>query len=403
MPGIKELKTRIKSIGGTRKVTRAMQMVSAAKMRKSQEATLRSRSYASLAWELITNLTGNELLPASSLEKEEEAAVNPLFFKEGAGGVKSLLQTHPKAFKIAVLILTTNRGMVGSLNTNLLNLVQKTIGEFIGQTPTTPSANAATPPQRGGEAPRLSSDTPRSSPPDKGEYPAKRGEGVGADIITYGRKGRDVMVRATHAPVADSGAGRSKEVLADFEKFDRTISTEDIFPISKLITELYSSGKYQKVLIFYNHFVSTLVQKPTVKQLLPFSPTTPSAFGGHPSLAGGEAPRLSSDRGGASPPAKGEYHPKGGEGVGESADYLFEPDPAEVLNHLLPRIIESQIYQTILESEASEQSARMVMMKNATEAAGDLISDLTLTYNKLRQNKITTELAEITAGKIALE
>jgi F-type H+-transporting ATPase subunit gamma len=89
--------------------------------------------------------------------------------------------------------------------------------------------------------------------------------------------------------------------------------------------------------------------------------------------------------------------------VGETAEYLFEPNPAEVLKHLLPRIIESQIYQTILESEASEQSARMVMMKNATEAAGDLISDLTLTYNKLRQNKITTELAEITAGKIALE
>ena len=85
------------------------------------------------------------------------------------------------------------------------------------------------------------------------------------------------------------------------------------------------------------------------------------------------------------------------------ADYLFEPSPELVLNHLLPRIIESQIYQAVLESDAGEHSARMVTMKNATEAAGDLISDLTLTYNQLRQNKITTELAEITAGKIALE
>jgi F-type H+-transporting ATPase subunit gamma len=83
--------------------------------------------------------------------------------------------------------------------------------------------------------------------------------------------------------------------------------------------------------------------------------------------------------------------------------YLFEPTPQAVLDHLLPRIIESQIYQAILEADASEHSARMVMMKNATEAAGDLIADLTLTYNQLRQNKITTELAEITAGKIALE
>jgi F-type H+-transporting ATPase subunit gamma len=368
MPGIKELKTRIKSISGTRKVTRAMQMVSAAKMRKSQDATLRSRSYASLAWELITNLTGNKLLPASSLEKEEEAAVDPLFFKEGVGGVKSLLQTFPKASKIAVLILSTNRGMVGSLNTNLLNLVSSVIA-------------------------RSAADEAILSPDKKiaSDALAMTGKVTTTDFITYGRKGRDVMVRS------------HKEVLADFEKFDRTISTEDIFPISELITKLYSSGKYQKVLIFYNHFVSTLIQKPTVKQLLPFGSTTPSAFGGHPSLAGGEAPQLSSGGRGASPPAKGEYHPKGGEGVGEAPDYLFEPNPKEVLEHLLPRIIESQIYQTILESEASEQSARMVMMKNATEAAGDLISDLTLTYNKLRQNKITTELAEITAGKIALE
>ena len=87
----------------------------------------------------------------------------------------------------------------------------------------------------------------------------------------------------------------------------------------------------------------------------------------------------------------------------EIADYLFEPSPASVLEHLLPRIIESQIYQAILENDASEHSARMVAMKNATEAAGDLIADYTLTFNQLRQGKITTELAEITAGKIALE
>jgi len=86
-----------------------------------------------------------------------------------------------------------------------------------------------------------------------------------------------------------------------------------------------------------------------------------------------------------------------------NSSYIFEPGPNLVLDHLLPRIMESQIYQSILESNASEHSARMVMMKNATEAAGDIINDLTLTYNQLRQNKITTELAEITAGKIAIE
>jgi F-type H+-transporting ATPase subunit gamma len=331
MPGIKELKTRIKSISGTRKVTRAMQMVSAAKMRKSQDATMKSRTYASLAWELILDIeAGSNAVDVIPEDRSAQGGLSGIHNQEleagSESGMAQLMMTYPKATKIAVLILTTNRGMVGSLNSNLISVVQKTI-------------------QTGG---------------------------TDADIITYGRKGRDVMVRS------------HKEVLADFEKFDRTISTEDIFPIADLITKLYSSGKYQKVLIFYNHFVSTLLQKPTVKQLLPFTSSGVVARSAQGEAILSKDKRIASD-------------------ATAMTDYLFEPNPQEVLKHLLPRIIESQIYQTILESEASEQSARMVMMKNATEAAGDLISDLTLTYNKLRQNKITTELAEITAGKIALE
>ena len=291
MPGIKELKTRIKSIGGTRKVTRAMQMVSAAKMRKSQDATMRSRNYSTLAWELVLNLSSSEQI------------------------VADLLKTYPKAGKVAVLVLSSNRGMVGSLNANLLNMVLQSTAQ----------------------------------------------RGLQTDFITYGRKGRDVMVKS------------HKEVLADFEKYDRLITTADIAPLAEFITKLYNSGKYQKIFIYYNHFVSTLAQKATAKQLLPFEKQIEKAA----------LPKISEDLG--------------------NSGYLFEPTADEVMKSLLPRIIESQIYQTILESEASEQSARMVMMKNATEAAGDLISDLTLTYNKLRQNKITTELAEITAGKIALE
>jgi len=305
MPGIKELKTRIKSISGTRKVTRAMQMVSAAKMRKGQDAALKSRAYSTLAWELILNLSSSRQITAE------------------------LLKTYPKAKKAAVLVLSSNRGMVGSLNSNLLNMVLQSTQQ----------------------------------------------RGLETDFITYGRKGRDVMVK-TH-----------KEVLADFEKYDRLITTADIAPIAEFITNLYNSGKYEKVFIYYNHFVSTLAQKPTVKQLLPFS---------HHVIASPNASESAAIT-----------HKANNEKIATDApattDYLFEPTPEEVMKSLLPRIIESQIYQTILESEASEQSARMVMMKNATEAAGDLISDLTLTYNKLRQGKITTELAEITAGKIALE
>lgn len=305
MAGIKELKTRIKSIQGTRKVTRAMQMVSAAKMRKSQDATTKSRTYSTLAWELIMNLSTSEQIRSE------------------------LLKTHPKAEKIAVLILSTNRGLVGGLNSNLFNFAQKIINEHLVSTVSAEGKSANT-----------------------------------VDVVSYGRKSREWTVRS------------GKEVLADFEKFDRTITTEDIYPIAELLTDLYKSKKYKKVLIIYNHFVSTLSQQPRVKQLLPFSKVI----------------------------VETTHQKKDKESLDyEHAEYLFEPTPKYVMRHLLPRIIESQIYQTILESEASEQSARMVMMKNATEAAWDLISDLTLTYNKLRQNKITTELAEITAGKIALE
>lgn len=346
MPGIKELKTRIKSISGTRKVTRAMQMVSAAKMRKSQDATMRSRGYASLAWELILSLSG--VISAQSRIDIEEP--DPWKDADAKQQVAKLLHFFPNARKIAVLILTTNRGMVGSLNTNLLAMAQKVISTHVG-------AGLGRPSSESGRASAAPTETT-----------------VDADIITFGRKGRDVMVRS------------HREVLADFEKFDRAITPEDIFPISELITNLYTSGKYQKIYIVYNHFVSTLAQKPTVKRLLPFTSMAEADEGAWPE-ENGEPPANPADK------ANETY----------TLDYLFEPDPKEVLGHLLPRIIESQIYQTILESEASEQSARMVMMKNATEAAGDLISDLTLTYNKLRQNKITTELAEITAGKIALE
>ena len=194
-----------------------------------------------------------------------------------------------------------------------------------------------------------------------------------SEIVTYGKKGQIIAARL------------KKNVVADFPKFDRTISIEDIYPIAKFVSDAYNTGKYQKIVIVYNHFVSTLQQKPMVKQLLPFAQSDANNANSMrmTRIANNDAPQLLTTH--------------------YSLPTLFEPSPQAVIDHLIPRIIESQIYQTILESDASEHSARMVMMKNATEAAGDLISDLTLTFNQLRQNKITTELAEITAGKIALE
>jgi F-type H+-transporting ATPase subunit gamma len=287
MPGTREIRRRITSVRSTRKITRAMQMVSAAKMRKAQNATIASRTYAELAWELVNSVNTAQ----ADLESP-------------------LLQEFPEAKKIGVVIISSNRGLVGSFNANLIAKVR----------------------QQESEEPELISE-----------------------LIVIGRKARDAAFR------------NRKTILAEFPKHDTTIPVEEIYPIATMLQEIYSKGSYQKIVIAYNHFISTLVQKPTVKSLLPLNPM-----------------RLT-------------------ENSSRPLDLIYEPTPAAVLKHLLPRILESQIYQAILESDASEHSARMVMMKNATEAAGDLIDDLTLTYNQLRQNKITTELSEITAGKIALE
>ena len=303
MAGLRDLKRRIKGIQNMRKITRAMQMVSAAKMRKSQNAVVASRTYSSLAWELIVNVSSRII------------SSNPL------------LTAYPKANKVGVILVGTNGGLVGSLNSNLGKIL-----ETVLHTPSLPASVAAV--------------TTRADSTE-----------IISEVIVYGKKAKAVAQRMR------------KTIMADFVKDDKTITTQSIYPLAKYITDVYLTGKYSKIFIVYNRFVSTLVQKPIAKQLLPF-----------PTLRESEVKTASS-----------------------SVDYLFEPTPAEVLEHLLPRIIESQIYSAILESNASEHSARMVMMKNATEAAEDLIGDLTLTYNQLRQGKITTELAEITAGRIALE
>ncbi len=299
MPGIRDLKTRIKANQNMRKVTRAMQMVSAAKMRKAQAAVLASRTYSALVQELIQKLAPK--LPAAD----------------------PLLVSYPNAPKIGVVVLGSNRGLVGGLNSNLGQEMQKLASQ----------------------------------------------PGTTLEAIVYGRQAKNVTLRL------------HKHVLADFPKIETTITTENIYPLAQYLTQAYKSGEYRSIVIVYNHFVSTLAQKPSTKQLLPFTEDLP---------ANSAAPKK---------PAPTEDDP--GEEI--DTEYIFEPSPKSVLEHLLPRVIESQLYQAILESDASEHSARMVMMKNATEAAGDLINHLTLTYNQLRQGKITTELAEITAGRIALE
>lgn len=285
MAGTKEIVRRIKSVKSTRKITRAMQMVSAAKMRKSQQVALSSRSYTSLAWELIARVS------------------------KGANLEHQLLAEYPEAKKVGVVVVSSNRGLVGSFNTNLFNVLSKE---------------------------------------------EKENADLLFEVVVLGKKAKEALVRL------------KKNLVAEFPKFDAVVPVSEIYPLVKMLTTKYATGEYKKIVVVYNKFVSTLVQKPTVMRLLPIVPENVDSGN-------------------------------------DLTDYIYEPGQKVLIDNILPRIVESQVYQAILESDASEHSARMVMMKNATEAAGDLISDLTLAYNQLRQNKITTELAEITAGKIALE
>jgi F-type H+-transporting ATPase subunit gamma len=298
MPGSREIKRRIRSIGSTKKITRAMQMVSAVKMRKAQAAAVNSRTYSKLAWQIVTNLSQR---------------IDPKYHK--------LLAEGDNSKKIGIILVTTNRGLVGAFNANLISAVNQYIAEN-----------------------KLRAD-------------------LMPEVITFGKKGRDTMLR------------RGARVMAEFEKPERAISTEEIFPISKLAVDQFVSGNYGKILIAYTQFISTVKQKSVIKQILPLKQPE-------------QAENLPADSSADLP----EHYKK------FNYEYLFEPNPQEVLEYLLPRIIDSQIYQAALENDASEHSARMVMMKNATDAATDLIDDLTLAFNQLRQANITKELSEIIAG-----
>jgi F-type H+-transporting ATPase subunit gamma len=175
---------------------------------------------------------------------------------------------------------------------------------------------------------------------------------VPVSLVAVGRKGRDFMVRY------------GQEVVAEFTRLGDQPSLADVLPIAHVVIDDYSSGLVDEVYLSYAQFVTTMTQRPVLWRLLPVEPATVES-------------RL-------------------------SVEYIYEPSPAAVLAELLPRFVEMQLYHAVIESIASEQSARMVAMRNATDNANELIQDLTLAYNKVRQEMITTELLDITGGAVAL-
>jgi F-type H+-transporting ATPase subunit gamma len=284
LPDIRKVRRRIKSVQNIAKITRAMEMIAASKMRKAQERGLAGRPYSEKIQQVIADL----------------AALN------GIGLQHPLLQRR-EVKKILVVHITPDRGLCGGLNANL----NRRLAGFI---------------------------TEQKNP-------------VG--IIAVGRKGRDFSARA------------GLNVSAEFTDIGDHPGFLDTIPVSRIIIEEYSKGAFDMVYISYAHFISTMVQKTAMKQLLPVQP--------------------------AAIPA------------GQNVDYIYEPGSEAVLGGLLPRFVETEIYHAILMTIASEQSARMVAMRSATDAAGELIGDLTLLYNKVRQEAITRELLDITGGAAALE
>jgi F-type H+-transporting ATPase subunit gamma len=298
MANLRDIRRRIKSVKNTAQITRAMQLVAAAKMKKAQDQALAGRDYAKQLKEVLVNLKQNVA---------EDA--HPLLVKRD--GDREL-----------VLVISTDKGLCGGLNTNLYKKIRAEV-----------------------------------SP--------------GAEFVTVGRKLRGTLEKL------------GKHLVADFEVKD-PVPFSEARPIAKLLTKLYLEGKYDKVSVAFTNYVSTLRQEPTIHQLLPIDPAglgEEAAYEGMTGIDHGVADKQ----------------------VALAKDYLFEPSAYDVLGTLLPQYVNFQIYQMLVESRASEHSARMVAMKGATDNAKKFIKELTLEYNKLRQAAITSELLEITTAMKAME
>lgn len=316
----RDIQRRIKSISNTKKVTRAMEMVAAAKMRRAVEGVLRTRTYANLSWATVLNLS-----------------------KEKAHGKLHPLLTKKKEIKnVAIVLITSNRGLCGGYNANIINKVQQSILKYHNIN-------------------------------DKGK--------VGVDFILLGKKGATVRKYYGY------------NIEADFQKNDLVSEIKEVVPITKIIVDGFLRGKYDKVMVAYTDFINPVNQKPRVKQLLPVDIESEDEELGI--LAG-------DSRVGTSKEFIHEKQVKHLKKSGYEHAYIFEPSPFEVLDAMIPRLVEVQIFQALLESNASEHSARMSAMRKATDAAGDLVQELTLYYNKTRQAAITNEISEISAGANAL-
>ncbi|MDG6478657.1 F0F1 ATP synthase subunit gamma [Glaesserella parasuis] len=288
MAGAKEIRTKIASVRNTQKITKAMEMVAASKMRKTQERMSASRPYSDAIRKVISHIA------------------------KGSIDYKHPFLTEREVKKVGFLVVSTDRGLCGGLNINLFKTVLN-------------------------------------------ELKTRKDKGIDARLGLVGNKAVSFF------------QSMGVEIKAQVTGLGDTPAMEDLVGIVNGMIENYRNGEVDEVYIIYNRFVNTMSQKPTVQKLLPL-------------------PELEDD----------DLENKG------SWDYIYEPNPKVLLDSLLVRYLESQVYQAIVDNLASEQAARMVAMKAATDNAGNLINELQLVYNKARQASITNELNEIVAGAAAI-
>ncbi|MEJ7654564.1 MAG: F0F1 ATP synthase subunit gamma [Chloroflexia bacterium] len=290
MPSTREIRRRIRSVKNTSQITKAMQMVAASRMRRAQEAVEASRPFSEKIREVLAHI-GN---------------ASPT----GEGPMHPLLERR-EVQRIALGMITSDRGLAGAFNANLIRRSSTFILD---------DANA----------------------------PVR--------IISVGRKGRDYMIRY------------GRDVVADYSELGDRPQLDAITPVARTVTDSFIEGDIDEVWLAYTEYVNTLTQTAQLVKLLPIEPPSQEELD--------EAER--------------------------GPDYIFEPDPRQLLQALLPRYVEVQLYQALLESKASEHAARMVAMRNATDNANEIAQDLTLTYNKIRQATITREIIEVSSGAAAL-
>lgn len=287
MAGTKEIRTKIKSVQNTRKITKAMEMVAASKMRKAQERMRLARPFAAKIRSVAANISN----------------ANPEYRHP-------FLTERDTVKRAAMIVVTTDKGLCGALNTNVLRMALA-------------------------------------------QYKEWQDEGEEIDVCCIGSKGVGFMQRL--------GAN----IVAEVSGLGDTPRMETILGAVKVVLDGYNEDRFDRVVIFYNKFVNTMKQESTIEQLLP---------------------------------VKGESL-----GIPDGSwDYIYEPDAKEVLDQVLNRYIEAVVYQSVAENMSSEQSARMVAMKSASDNASTLIDELTLVYNKSRQAAITQELSEIVSGAAAV-